>query len=183
MITTYNTVASRLTRCLVKLDDGNHGFEAPFRTVERQHWQDPAFRFHTHVTEVPMAERPRMPIRRFDVFADYNRVRNQEHGMPEDLAKGRALWAAKVVAGRRYGAHPSEAREARGEPDRQPTAPSEEGYRSVGGKEQTGPMFDREIVDRMGPDFYRDIFHPAIEQAVREGRRYEDIRDSIRRDW
>ena len=130
-----------------------------------------------------MAERPRMPIRRFDVFADYNRVRNQEHGMPEDLAKGRALWAAKVVAGRRYGAHPSEVREARGGTDHQPTAPSEEGYRSVGGKEQTASMFDHEIIDRMGPEFYRDVFHPAIEQAVRDGKRYEDIRDSIRRDW
>jgi len=101
--------------------------------------------------------------------------------MPEDLAKGRALWVAKVVAGRRYGANPGEAREARAE--REQPAPAEEGYRSIGGNEQTGPMFDREIVDRMGPEFYHDVFHPAIERAVRDGQRYEDIRDSIRRDW
>ena len=85
-----------------------------------------------------MAEKPRMPIRRFDVFADYNRVRNEGHGMPEDIAKGRALWVAKVVAGRRYGAHPGEVREGRAE--REQPAPAEEGYRSIGGKEQTGAI-------------------------------------------
>jgi hypothetical protein len=35
----------------------------------------------------------------------------------------------------------------------------------------------------MGRDFYEQVFHPAIEEAVAEGKRYEDIRDQIRKDW
>jgi hypothetical protein len=126
-----------------------------------------------------------MPIRRFDVFADYNFVRNHAQGMSEDLAKGRAIWAAKVVAGRRYGAAPSakpsgDRKEHKGGGEK---AEEEEGFRSLGGVEQTDRTFEKEIVDRMGADFYRDVFHPAIEQAFKEGKRYEDIRDAIRKGW
>jgi hypothetical protein len=35
----------------------------------------------------------------------------------------------------------------------------------------------------MGREFYDDVFHPAIQQAQKEGKRYEDIRDAIRKDW
>jgi hypothetical protein len=123
-----------------------------------------------------------MPIRRFDVFADYNFVRNQAHGMPEATAKGRAIWAAKVVAGRRYGAAPS-GKPATERDEGAPRTEEEEGFRSVGGVEQTDRTFDKEIVERMGADFYHDVFHPAIERAFKEGKRYEDIRDEIRKAW
>ncbi len=129
--------------------------------------------------------KPRFPIRRFDVFADYNYVRNLEHDMPEDVARGRAIWAAKVVAGRRYGASSggsgggSEKHEGNGEHQNA----DDNAFRSVGGLLQTDETFQKEIVDRMGREFYDQVFHPAIEQAVAEGKRYEDIRDQIRKDW
>ena len=129
-------------------------------------------------------DKPRMPIRRFDVFAEYNLIRNEAHGMPENLTKGRAIWAAKVVAGRRYGAVPSgKSPEGRGEHAPRAEEEEEDGFRSVGGVEQTDRTFDKEIIDRMGADFYRDVFHPAIKQAYKEGKRYEDIRDTIRQAW
>lgn len=128
--------------------------------------------------------KPRFPIRRFDVFAEYNRVKNQQSGMPEKQAKGRAIWAAKVVAGRRYGsappAKPSGAE--RGE-SRHTAQEEDEEFRSVGGVPQTDLTFDKEIVERMGQKFYDEVFHPAITEAFSEGKRYEDIRDAIRKDW
>jgi hypothetical protein len=56
-------------------------------------------------------------------------------------------------------------------------------FRSAGGVPQTDATFDHEIIDRMGRDFYDDVFHPAIVQAHRDGKRYEEIRDVIRKDW
>ena len=35
----------------------------------------------------------------------------------------------------------------------------------------------------MGAPFYHQVFHPAIAQAFREGKRYEEIRDSMRAGW
>lgn len=130
--------------------------------------------------------KPRYSIRRFDVFADYHRVRNEAHGMSEDVAKGRGIWAAKVVASRRSsgGAAPPSAKgtaQQRAEGDG--TEERDDEYRSVGGEVQTGETFDKEIVNRMGREFYDDVFHPAVVQAVNDGKRYEDIRDTIRKDW
>jgi hypothetical protein len=44
-------------------------------------------------------------------------------------------------------------------------------------------MFDREIVDRMGPEFYDVVFQPAIREALAAVCKYEQIRDTIRKDW
>jgi hypothetical protein len=105
--------------------------------------------------------------------------------MPEDQAAGRGIWIAKVVASRRGGAAaPGETREVsdtdgKGTTREQP----EEKFFSVGGKEQTDKTFEKEIVDRMGNDFYEDVFSPAIARAFEEGLRYQDIRDSIRKEW
>jgi hypothetical protein len=128
---------------------------------------------------------PRMPIRRFDVFADYNRVKNEAAGMPEPRAKGDAIWLAKVVAGRRFGsaaAASTAPRDERHAPDGGPESASE-GFKSAGGVPQTDRTFDEEIVERMGAPFYHQVFHPAIAQAFHEGKRYEEIRDSIRAAW
>lgn len=133
-----------------------------------------------------MTDKPRHPVRRFDVFAEYNRIKNQADGMPEYQAKGRGIWLAKVVAGRRgMPAQTSAAdRQQRERKDDKPAAEEkEEIFLSVGGEPQTDSTFDREIIDRMGRDFYDAVFKPAIEQAFGEGKRYEDIRDSIRREW
>jgi hypothetical protein len=132
-----------------------------------------------------MSLKPRYSIRRFDIFADFHRVKNEEHGMPEDVAKGRGLWAAKVVAGRRHGGGAAPPSKPRGDGDERADRPGEEddGFRSIGGEVQTGDTFDREIIDRMGREFYDDVFHPAILQAVHDGNRYEDIRDVLRKEW
>lgn len=126
--------------------------------------------------------KPRHPIRRFDVFAEYNRVRNLKKGMPADQAKGRAIWLAKVVASRR-GIPSGKEGAAGGERGERLEEREEEKFYSLGGEEQTDLTFDREIIDRMGPEFYRETFSPAIERAFQEGQRYEDIRDAIRKGW
>src|ERR671939_1159332 len=128
---------------------------------------------------------PRMPIRRFDVFADYNRLKNEAAGMPEPRAKGDAIWLAKVVAGRRFGsaaaastAHHEERPGTDGGPESAP-----EGFKSAGGVLQTDRTFDEEIVERMGAPFYHQVFHPTIARAFREGKRGAGIRDSLRAGW
>jgi hypothetical protein len=128
--------------------------------------------------------KPRFPIRRFDVFADFHRIQNEAKGMPESQAKGRAIWAAKVVAGRRYGSAPSGSKpEPREQRDEKRHKEADDEFRSVGGVLQTDAVFDKEVIDRMGRSFYDDVFHPAIANAFSEGKRYEDIRDQIRKSW
>ena len=58
-------------------------------------------------------------------------------------------------------------------------------FRALDGEIQSNEMFDREIVDRMGPEFYEVVFQPAIREALAAGRKrkYEQIRDTIRKDW
>jgi hypothetical protein len=130
-----------------------------------------------------VAPQPRFPIRRFDVFAEYNRLKYLSDGMPADQAAGRGIWIAKVVAGRRGGpaASTKPAETARKTGREEPE--EEEKFFSVGGKEQTDRTFEHEIVDRMGRNFYDEVFSPAMARAFEEGLRYEDIRDSIRKDW
>jgi hypothetical protein len=53
----------------------------------------------------------------------------------------------------------------------------------LNGQPQTDELFDQEIVDRMGAAFYHDIFAPAIASAYTQGKRYEAIRDAIRKSW
>ena len=132
--------------------------------------------------------KPHVPIRRFDVFAEYNRLRGLEKGLDEPHAKGYGLWVAKVVAsggGRRAGARlePSGAREAAGQGGAQREVPAEQEWHLLGGEPQTDVLFDREIVQRMGSDFYATMFAPAVAEAVRRGSSYESIRDAIRKDW
>jgi hypothetical protein len=131
------------------------------------------------------SDRPRRPIRRFDVFAEYNRIKNEADGMPADQARGRAIWLAKVVAGRRgmppspkpASGHRESGRDRHGEPEK------EEKFLSVGGETQTDRTFEHEIVERMGREFYDAVFSPAIEAAFRDGKQYTDIRDSVRKGW
>ncbi len=55
-------------------------------------------------------------------------------------------------------------------------------WRSLSGKEQTDQLFDREIIVRMGREFYDQVFAPAIQQAYEAGKSYRDIRDTNRRE-
>ena len=128
--------------------------------------------------------RPRAPIRRFDVFAETKRLEAERRGADADEARGYGIWVAKVVAGRRFGRSsapaPPPGAPAAGHEPREARAhqPHE-----LNGEPQTGATFEREIVQRMGEDFYREVFAPAIRAAIEAGESYEDIRDRIRRPW
>ena len=126
-----------------------------------------------------MPPKPRNPIRRFDVFAEYRKQEQQDQGMPEDEAKGHGLWVAKVVAARKFHL----VRDTGSPSGAERPARRRRKWHVLGGQPQTDRRFDHEIVERMGPDFYRDVFAPAIRQARARGRSYESIRDSIRRRW
>lgn len=130
---------------------------------------------------------PKQEIRRFDVFAEYQRLKALQKGMDAPHAKGYGLWVAKVVAsgGRNRsgdnGKHAAPG--AAGDHTKQDGAPREQEWHELSGKPQTDTLFDREIVSRMGKDFYSVVFAPAIAQAVEQGRSYESIRDAIRKKW
>jgi hypothetical protein len=134
---------------------------------------------------------PRLPIRRFDVFAEYNRQEALAKGVPEDEAAGYGLWVAKVVAsggGRGRSpfspAAPRERDSAGRTPPPEEAAPARgEKWHVLGGEPQTDTLFEREIVARMGQEFYETVFAPAIAEAIRQRKSYQAIRDTIRRDW
>lgn len=128
---------------------------------------------------------PRQAIRRFDVFAEYNRQERLEKGYPEDEAKGYGVWVAKVVAARRFGAgstadRSKPAKRKAGDLEEREEEPR---FRSVGDELQTDETFDHDIIERMGPAFYDDVFVPAITEARKNGKSYETIRDTIRKEW
>jgi len=125
--------------------------------------------------------RPLASIRRFDVFAEYNRLEQIAEGLPEDQAKGYGLWIAKVVAARKFGRlKPGKGAEVGPE---EMAARAGRKFRSLSGVEQTDLLFDKQIVARMGRSFYEKVFRPAVGAAFKSGKSYKEIRDSIRKDW
>jgi hypothetical protein len=128
--------------------------------------------------------RPQQAIRRFDVFAEYHRLDRLRERMPEDEAKGYGLWLAKVVAARKFARWKTTEdldRLYQQEAQAKQYPPSK--WRRLSGKEQTDELFDKEIIGRMGRDFFEQVFAPAIRQAYEAGKAYRDIRDTIRGDW
>jgi hypothetical protein len=123
--------------------------------------------------------KPANRIRRFDVFAEYRKQEEQDHGMPADRSKGYGLSVAKVVAARKFGhlkdREPPSQAEARARRRRK--------WRVLSGEPQTDQLFDRQIVDRMGTDFYKKVFAPAVRHEREAGHSYESMRDRIRRRW
>ncbi len=127
---------------------------------------------------------PRQPIRRFDVIAEYHRLDRLQQGLPADEAKGYGLWLAKVVAARKFAKWktPQDLDRLYDEEDKAKEYPPSK-WRRLSGKEQTDALFDKEIIARMGEDFYDQVFAPAIRQAYKAGNSYRAIRDTIRREW
>jgi hypothetical protein len=134
---------------------------------------------------------PKREIRRFDVFAEYNRIKGLENkGLDAAHAKGYGLWVAKVVASggsrrtstRRQHGGAEEHAEQQAEPGTQGNHGKQE-WHELSGEPQTDDLFDHEIVERMGKGFYTHVFSPAIRQAIAQDRSYESIRDAIRKDW
>src|SRR5437762_14186523 len=99
--------------------------------------------------------------------------------MPADKAKGYGLWVAKVVAARKFG----RLRERRPPSEGEVKARRRRKWRILSGVPQTAKLFDHQIVERMGPEFYREVFAPAVRHAHEEGQTYESIRDRFRRRW
>jgi len=124
--------------------------------------------------------KPLKAIRRFDVFAEFNRLDKIQEGMPADEAKGYGLWIAKVVAAKKFGKLPMQPRPVT---ERERRERELRKWHELNGIEQTDELFDREIVKRMGSDFYENVFSPAIREARREGKTYRQIRDGIRKGW
>jgi hypothetical protein len=130
--------------------------------------------------------KPKKSIRRFDVFAEFRKQDRQEEGDSEAVAKGYGLWVAKVVASRRFGGTRSTGGDGggKGGEGQDGKGPQRQGeWHLLDGEPQTGALFDREVVDRMGEDFYSEVFVPAIKEARAEGKSYEQIRDTVRRTW
>jgi hypothetical protein len=142
------------------------------------------------MTDTPLI-RPLQPVRRFDVFAETKRLEALGHGEADDVAKGYGIRIAKIVASRRFGgAKPAKAHHEKesGTVRKASTGDrfggeGDEKFRALDGELQTDQSFDREIINRMGPEFYETVFAPAIQEALNEGRKYEQIRDTIRKEW
>ncbi len=122
--------------------------------------------------------KPRAPIRRFDVFAEWNRIKAlKEYGFSEEDAKAYGLAVAKVVAARKFYGHKLKYRGA--------TKAFVEGKTKEKWWEKlaTPSEFDEKVVNRMGREFYEKVFSPALLRAYEEGKDYMEIRDSIREEW
>jgi hypothetical protein len=129
------------------------------------------------MTEKALA--PRATIRRFDIFAEWNRLkaRNRHHmGEPEARAYGLAV--AKVVASRKlHGAAPDQAGDLKRRAQQDDV--TEPWWNHLG----SGAEFEQKIIRRMGEAFYHDVFHPAVARSWDAGQSYEDIRDKLREEW
>src|SRR5215207_8877734 len=136
---------------------------------------EPAGRSNTMTTR----PKPLQRLRRFDVFAEYRKQDAQKGGMPADQAKGYGLWVAKVVAARKFGRLKDRPAASEAEEKRR----RRRKWKVLSGVPQTDKLFEHEIVDRMGREFYREVFAPAIGEARDKGQAYESIRDRLRRKW
>jgi len=124
-------------------------------------------------------------IRRFDVFAVFNFVQNRRKGMPEDKAKGDAIWLAKHVAGGKRikvggGVLDNKINAAKHCACKEEIKKEEPQayWKSLSGIEQTDVVYDHDIVRRMGEGFYNEVFLPRIQALV--GKKYVEFRDVIK---
>ena len=122
---------------------------------------------------------PHAEIRRFDIFAEWNRLKaRHSHQLLEAEAQAYGLAVAKVVAGRKFAhSRPHEVSEWRQRARRDDV--SEVWWTHLGSSQE----FTAKIVERMGKTFYRRVFQPALRRAWREGKKYEEIRDQLRVEW
>ncbi len=126
--------------------------------------------------------KPKAEIRRFDVFAEYNRLKAMREGMPADEAAGYGLWLAKVVAARKFSRDKTKTKEKLSA-DREKERERRGKWHLLSDQPQTDALFRQQIVERMGPGFYRQVFTPAIRKALVEGKDYTEIRDAVRKEW
>jgi hypothetical protein len=129
------------------------------------------------MAQTPLA--PRAEIRRFDIFAEWNRLKaRHHHDLPEAAAQAYGLAVAKVVAARKFaGYHSAQVNEWKRRARREDLG--EAWWEHLGSAEE----FANKIVERMGKTFYQRVFQPALRRAWKEGKRYEQIRDALRAEW
>lgn len=129
------------------------------------------------------ATRPRMMIRRFDIFAEWNRLKAREKlKLSAGDSRAYGLAVAKVVAGRKQRREAGNAPEQKEKPkdaEAKTTEKDERWWEHLGSDDE----FRRVIVRRMGEDFYKDVFAPAVRKAWDAGKDYADIRDTLRSSW
>jgi hypothetical protein len=130
------------------------------------------------------ATQPRRTIRRFDIFAEWNRLKAREKlklSAGESRAYGLAV--AKVVAGRKQRRDAGNAPEPKEKPEAKDSeakdTANERWWQHLGSDDE----FRRVVVRRMGEDFYKDVFAPAVRKAWDAGKDYTDIRDTLRTPW
>lgn len=118
-------------------------------------------------------------IRRFDIFAEWNRLKALKRlHLKADDARAYGLAVAKVVAGRKFAGHePGQVKEWKRRARHDET--DEPWWPHLGSTEE----FESKIMSRMGRDFYRRVFQPAVREAWDAGQKYEDIRDALRGPW
>jgi hypothetical protein len=134
----------------------------------------------------PMKEnlKPKQMVRRFDVFAEYQRLKALKDKSAPDEAKGYGIWLAKVVAARRFRKERGEAPPDDSKKEKERNIELVDGkWHVLGDEPQTDDLFDKEIIRRMGEDFYKNVFSPAVEKEFNAGKDYTEIRDAIRKDW
>ena len=122
---------------------------------------------------------PAAQIRRFDIFAEWNRLKaRSRHHMSAGDARAYGLAVAKVVAARKFhGTTPDQAKELKHRARNDDV--SEQWWEHLGSDDE----FDEKIVRRMGKTFYHDVFQPALQRAWDADKSYEDIRDTLRKEW
>ena len=122
---------------------------------------------------------PSAQIRRFDIFAEWNRLKaRSRHHMSAADARAYGLAVAKVVAARKFhGTTPDQAKDLKQRARNDDV--SEQWWEHLGSDDE----FEQKIIKRMGQTFYRDVFQPALQRAWDAEKSYEDIRDTLRAEW
>lgn len=136
---------------------------------------------------MPKQLKPQSEIRRFDVFAEWNRLKGRDQlKLKAGDARAYGLAVAKVVAGRSQ-KRASTRDEERSKPPKDSDKVNKENRNDADNRwwEHLGSdaEFKKTIVKRMGDDFYRDVFAPAVRAAWDDGAKYQDIRDTLRNEW
>jgi hypothetical protein len=122
---------------------------------------------------------PKREIRRFDIFAEWDRLKGRRKAkLSEADARAYGLAVAKVVAARKFTGHdPGQAQELKRKAKAEEVG--EPWWEHMGSAEE----FARKVIGRMGEEFYREVFQPAVLRAWESGQGYEEIRDTLREPW
>jgi len=121
-------------------------------------------------------------IRRYDVFAATEFIKNLNNGIPEDVAKGDAIWLATLVAARKFSKGSTKPRTSNGKDKKyaEKNGIYTSKWRQLSGIDQTDKVYDKNIIQRMGEDFYEQVFLPKLKSLVEAGLSYKEYRDSAR---